>query len=102
MSQEIFEQLMRTVEQQMALHLLELATGDESPKKCLTRDSGGLRHLRITDGKGTVLLQVSGKDTGGLAFQYVLACLHKMSIEQLKALHKRPLKRALEVTTRKG
>ena len=98
MSQEIFNQLMRSVMQGMSLHLMELATGDEGPKEFLTRHSGDLGHIRIKNGQGEVLFQVSGKDTGALAWQLVLACLHKISIDELKALHKRPLRRALQLT----
>ena len=98
MSQETFNQLMRSVMQGMSLHLMELATGDEGPKEFLTRRSGDLGHIRIKNGQGEVLFQVSGKDTGALAWQVVLACLHKISIDELKALHKRPLRRALQMT----
>jgi len=98
MSQEMFNQLMRSVMQGMSFHLMELATGDEGPKEFQTRLSGDLSHLRIKNSQGEVLFQVSGKDTGALAWQLALACLHKISIDQLKALHKRPLRRALQVT----
>jgi hypothetical protein len=100
--EEEFGQFMGAVVQGMALHLMELATGDEGSKGFLTRNSGDLRHLRVRDSQGTVLFQVSGKDTGELAWQLVLACLHKISIDQLKVLHKRPLKRPLEVAKRDG
>ena len=98
MSQEVFNQLMKSVMQGMSLHLMALATGDEGPKEFLTRRSGDLGHLRIINGQGEVLFQVSGEDTGALAWQVVLACLHKFSIDDLKKLHKRPLRRALELT----
>lgn len=100
--EEIFAQFMGAVTQGMALNLMELATGDEGSKEFLTQDSGELRHLRVRDSQGTVLFQVAGKDTGELAWQLVLACLHKMSIDELKVLHKRPLKRPLEVAKRDG
>jgi hypothetical protein len=98
MSQEKFAELMRMVMQGMSLHLMELATGDDGPKEFLTRRSGDLGHIRVQNGKGEVLFQISGKNTGELAWQLVLACLHKMSIDQLKVLHKRPLNRALQLT----
>jgi hypothetical protein len=100
MSQEMFSQMMRTVMQGMSLHLLELATGDEGPRQFQTRRSGDLGHLRVKNGKGELLFQVSGKDTGALAWQLVLACLHKISSDELKILHKRPLRRALQLTKR--
>jgi len=98
MSQEMFNQMMRAVMQGMSLHLMEVATGDEGPKEFLTRRSGDLGHIRIKNGQGEVLFQVSGKDTGELAWQLVLACLHKISIDELKVFHKRPLRRALQLT----
>jgi len=98
MSQEDFNQLMRSVMQGMSLHLVELATGYEGPKEFQTRRSGELGHIRIRNDQGEVLFQVSGKDTGELAWQLVLACLHKISIDELKAIHKRPLRRALGLT----
>jgi hypothetical protein len=98
MSQETFNQLMGAVMQSMSLHLVELATGDHGPKEVMTRRSGDLGHIRIQNGKGEVLFQVSGKDTGALAWQLVLACLHKISIDELKTMHKRPLRRALAMT----
>ena len=98
MSQEMFNQLMRSVMQGMSLHLMEIATGEEGPKEFLTRRSGDLGHIRIKNERGEVLFQVSGKDTGALAWQLVLTCLHKISIDELKALHKRPLRRALQLT----
>ena len=98
MSQELFNEIMRSVMQGMSLNLVELATGDEGPKEFQTRRSGDLGHIRIKSSKGEVLFQVSGKDTGALAWQLVLACLHKISIDELKALHKRPLRRALQLS----
>jgi len=100
--EELFEQFMRAVMQGMTLHLLELATGDDGPKEFKTCPSGDLVHMRVKNDKGEVCLQVSGKDTGALGWQFVLSCLHKISIEQLMTLHKRPLKRALEVKKGKG
>ena len=96
MSQERFNQLMRAVMQGMSLDLMKLATGDEGPKEFLTRRSGDLGHIRIKNGQGEVLFQISGADTGALAWQLVLACLHKISIDELKKLHQRPLRRALQ------
>jgi hypothetical protein len=98
MSQETFNQLMGSIMQGMSLHLMELATGDEGPKEVQTRRSGDLSHLRIKNERGEVLFQVSGKDTGALAWQLVLTCLHKISIDELKLMHKRPLRRALQLT----
>jgi hypothetical protein len=98
MSQESFNQLMGAIMQGMSLHLVELATGDKGPKEVQTRRSGELGHLRIKNDKGEVLFQVSGKDTGALAWQLVLTCLHKISIDELKIMHKRPLRRALQLT----
>lgn len=102
MSQENFNELMKAVMQGMSWQLVELATGDEGPKDVQTRQSGDLGHLRIRDGQGKVLFQVSGKNSGELAWQLVLACLHNITIDQLKALHKRPLKRALGITKGNG
>jgi hypothetical protein len=98
MAQENFAQLIRAIMQGMSLHLMELATGDEGPKEFLTRRSGDLGHIRIKNGQGEVLFQVSGENTGALAWQVVLACLHKISIDELKMMHKRPLRRALQLT----
>jgi hypothetical protein len=98
MSQETFNELMGAIMQGMSLHLVELATGDAGPKEVQTRRSGDLGHLRIRNEKGEVLFQVSGKDTGALAWQLVLACLHKISIDELKVLHKSPLRRALQLS----
>jgi len=98
MSQDVFNQFMKSVMQGMSMHLVELATGDEGPKQFQTRRSGDLGHLRIKNDQGEVLFQVSGNDTGALAWQVVLACLHKISIDELKILHKRPLRRVLELT----
>jgi len=100
--EEMFAKLMGTVMQQMALQLLELSTDDDGPKHFLTRDTGDLMHLRVKSDQGAVLYQVSGEDTDALAWQLLLACLHNISIEKLKALHKRPLKRALQATKGKG
>ena len=97
MSQETFEQLMRAVMQGTALHLLELATDDSGPKGFQTCRSGDLVHLRVKNNKDEVCLQVAGKDACDLAGQLLLACLHNISIERLGALHKSPLKRALQV-----
>jgi len=97
MSQEHFEQLMGAVMQGMTLHLLELATGDDGPKEFQTCRSGDLIHLRVKNTKGEVCLQVAGKDTGDLGGQFMLTCLRNISIEQLRDLHKLPLKRALQV-----
>lgn len=98
MSQELFNELMKSVMQGMSLHLMELATGDKGPVRFQTRCSGDLAHLRVVNSQGEVLLQVSGKDTGAVAWQVVLACLHKISIEELKTLHKRPLRQPLELS----
>ena len=98
MSQEIFNQLMSSVMQGMSLNLVDLATGNEGPMQFQTRRSGDLGHIRISNSRGEVLFQVSGKDTGALAWQLVLACLHKISIDELKTMHKRPLRRALAMT----
>jgi hypothetical protein len=98
MSQETSEKFVRAIMQGMSLHLMELATGEKGSKEFLTRQSGDLGHIRVINGKGEVLFQVSGKDTGALAWQMVLACLHKISTDQLKNLHKRPLRRALQLT----
>ena len=98
MSQETFNQLMKSVMQGMSLHLMELATGDEGPKEVMTRRSGELGHIRIKNAQGEVLFQVSGKDAGALAWQLVLACLHKISIAELKELHKQPLRRPLQLS----
>jgi len=98
MSQETFNDLMGNIMQGMSLHLVELATGDAGPKEVQTRKSGDLGHIRIKNEKGEVLFQVSGKDTGALAWQLVLACLHKISIDELKVMHQRPLRRALAMT----
>src|SRR5690349_13199130 len=102
MSQELFEELMRSVMQGMTLELLELATGDGGGKGFQTCRSGGLTHLRVTNTEGEVFFQVSGKDIGELAWQLVLACLHKISIEKLRTMHKRPLKRPLQMKKVKG
>lgn len=100
--QESFEQFMRAVMQGMTLNLLELATGDDGPKEFQSRPSGDLVHLRVKNDKGEVCLQISGKDTGALGGQFVLNCFHNISIEQLRTLHKRPLKRGLQVQKGKG
>jgi hypothetical protein len=100
MSQEAFNQLLVAIMEGMSFHLMELATGDDGPKQFQTRNSGDLKHLRIKNEQGDILFQVSGEDNGALAWQVVLSCLHKISIDQLKTLHKRPLRRALQVTKR--
>jgi hypothetical protein len=100
--EEMFNELMRSVMQGMSLHLVQLATGDDGPKQFQTRRSGDLGHLRIKNDQGEVLFQVSGKDTDALAWQVVLACLQKISIDELKILHKRPLRRPLELTKGNG
>ena len=97
MSQDQFKQLMGGVMEGMALYLLELATDDVGPKEFQTCRSGDLVHLRVKNSKGEVCLQLAGKDTSELGVQFVLTSLHNISIEQLGALHKRPLKRALQV-----
>jgi hypothetical protein len=93
--EERFAEFMGSVMQGVALHLMAIATGDEGPKAIESRVSGELKHLRVKDSQGTVRFQVSGKNTGELAWQLVLASLHKISIDQLKAFHKVPLKRTL-------
>jgi hypothetical protein len=40
-----------------------------------------------------VLFQVVGKDPDEVGVQLVLACLHRISIDDLRALHKQALKR---------
>lgn len=95
--QQSFEQLMGSVMQGMTLHLLEIATGDDGPKEFQTCNSGGLVHLRVKNGKGEVCLQVAGKNMSDLGWQLVLTCFHNISIEDLRGLHKCPLKRALQV-----
>lgn len=101
-NQEIFEELMGAVMQGMALHLLEIGTDDVGPKGLETCRSGEVIHLRVRNSKGDVCLQVSGEDTGELANQLVLACLRNISIDHLGILHKRPLKRVLQLQNGKG
>ena len=97
MSQENFEELMNEVIKGVALHLLEIGSNDPGGKSFDTCRSGELMHLRVKNSKNEVCFQVSGKETGELAHELVLACLHATSIEQLCAMHKQPLKRALQV-----
>jgi len=100
--EEKFARLMGEVMKSMSLYLLQLATDDEGPKLFETCKSGEVMHLRVKNSEGEVCLQVSGKDVYELAWQYVLHCFHNISIDELKALHKRPLRRALEVKKGKG
>ena len=97
MSQEFFEEFITDVFKNMSLHLLEMGTADVGEKSFQTCRSNGLLHLRVKNTKDEVCLQVSGKEISEVANQLVLSCLRGVSIEQLRALHKRPLKRALQL-----
>ena len=96
MSQVEFEQLMGSVMENMALHILTIGMNDCEAKGFETCRSGGLLHLRVKDSEGQVVFQVTGKDTNELGDQLVLACLQKISSDNLRAFHRRPLQRVLQ------
>jgi len=88
---------MQSVIENLAWGLIHLATDDYGNKQILTREANDLMHLRVVNSNNQIVFQVSGKDFDALGCEMVLACLHKISIEKLKQLHKTPLRRALQV-----
>lgn len=86
----------QSVLENMAWGLIRLATDDDGNKHLMTRDANGLKHLRILNSAKEIEFQVSAESIDGLGWEMVLACLHKISIEKLKKLHKTPLRRTLQ------
>ncbi|WP_460595874.1 hypothetical protein [Geomonas sp. Red276] len=62
--------------------------------------SGELIHLRVKDSQGQVVYQVCGQDCDDLGRQLALTAIQKMSTDQLKILHKTPLKKVLGLAAR--
>jgi hypothetical protein len=102
MSQEVFNNLMESVLKNVAMTILSLGTGEEGPKAFQGRRSGNLHYLRLQDSQGQTRLQVCGENIDELGKELVLACLQKVSIDQLRAYHKQPLKQVFEVKKGKG
>jgi len=106
MSQEKFEEIMVAVLEDMALTLLSmgmgLPLGEQCVKNFMTCNSPDMLHLRVQDGDRQTRLQVCGKSPDELGWQLVLACLQKISIDQLRAYHKQPLKRIFDVKKGNG
>jgi hypothetical protein len=97
MSQLLAEQIWISALEHVGVYLLNIAIGDGAENRMQTCQSQGLLHLRIKDGDGEVALQVCGKDLDEVASQLVLASLKKISIQQLRALHKRSLKKPVQL-----
>lgn len=74
-----------------ALYLLALALGNNHERDFAVRLLGQEVHLKVLDATGAAVIHVVGKDYKELGEQLVLACLHKISVEQLGVLHLTPL-----------
>ncbi|GFO68094.1 hypothetical protein GMLC_16730 [Geomonas limicola] len=90
------QQFIQSLMENMAWGLIQLATDDEGNQQIMTRKADDLMYLRIINSKREVVFQVSGENIDALGSQMVLACLHKISIEKLRQLHKTPLRRPLQ------
>jgi hypothetical protein len=97
MSQEFAERVWESTMENVGLYLLGLSIGDGCENSIQTCHSQDLLHLRIKDTSGEVAVQVCGKDLDEVASQVVLGCLQRISIQQLRDLHKKPLKKPLEL-----
>ena len=76
-----------------ALYLLSLALGNNEERLFSVILLGEDVHLKVLDATGTAAISVVGKDYNELGEQLVLACLHKISVEQLGVLHLTPLQK---------
>ena len=76
-----------------ALYLLALALGNNDERDFSVMLLGQDVHLKVLDATGAAAISVVGKDYNELGEQLVLACLHKISVEQLGLLHLTPLQK---------
>jgi len=97
MSQEFAEAYWTSVVENVGGYLLELGLQDDGAVSFASCFSGGLIHFRVIDSKGAVAMQVCGKDPDEVGAQVALACLHRISIDRLRALHKQTVRKPLEL-----
>jgi hypothetical protein len=97
MSEDLAGQIWVSTLENVGCYLLNLAIGEGAQSRMQTCQSQGLLHLRIKDDQGEVAVQVSGKNLDELASQLVLASLKKVPIEKLRALHKKSLKKPVQL-----
>jgi len=96
------DDLVKTVLQGMGLALLSLGTDDSQGSDLELGRGGELIHLKVRDSKGKLAFHVSGHDSEEVGRQLGLACLHKVSVEHLDALHLRPLNQPARLQTNKS
>ena len=95
MSQEFAETFLASVLENIGGYLLEQGMKEGGAFGFESRCSGGLITFSVKDENGAVVVQVAGEDADEVGAQLALACLHRMSIDQLRALHKQPVRKPL-------
>lgn len=75
----------------IALMLMSLTIDLDEEKTFEAVMLGDDVHMKVRLDSGEVPLDVVGRDYNELGDQLVLACLHKVSIDRLGALHHRPM-----------
>jgi len=102
MNQEFAETFLASVLENIGGYLLELGMKEGGAIQFESSCSGGLLNFSVKDEKGAVIVQVAGEDADEVGAQLALACLHKISIDQLRALHKQPIRKPLVLCKKKG
>ncbi len=75
----------------IALYFMSLTVDLNEERTFMAVKLGEEVHLKVKADSGEILLTVVGEDYNELGEQLVLACLHKLSFDQLGFLHQRPM-----------
>lgn len=84
----------------MVFSLFEAGTGGEDGMCIDANGRGEKMRIRIRKATGEVVLSVAGEGYDDVGAQLVLACLQKISINQLRELHLKPLRTPTPVLQR--